>query len=145
VHSERLWKQLVMPPDVAETPATATFTETLIVLGFAVAAACAVKVPALFGLQIGGGADPFYAGDASLFGLPLVTIYFVWKRRSSVGNALWLAVPFAAGAVFVNVYPFEQRSDTGVLTVLHLPIALWLAVGVAYVGSRWFTSARRMD
>jgi hypothetical protein len=32
-----------------------------------------------------------------------------------------------------------------VLNILHLPIALWLAVGVAYVGSRWFTSGRRMD
>ena len=32
------------------------------------------------------------------------------------------------------------------LTVLHLPIALWLmAVGVAYVGGRWFSSGRRMD
>jgi hypothetical protein len=33
-----------------------------------------------------------------------------------------------------------------VLSILHLPIALWLmAVGVAYVGGRWFSSGRRMD
>src|SRR4029450_4674949 len=41
---------------------------------------------------------------------------------------------------------FPEGSDPQVLTVLHLPIALWLlAVGVAYVGGRWFSSARRMD
>ena len=31
------------------------------------------------------------------------------------------------------------------LTVLHLPIALWLAVGVAYVGGRWFADGGRMN
>ena len=47
-HSERLWKQLVMAPDADESANTA-YTETLVVLGLAVAAALAVKVPALFG------------------------------------------------------------------------------------------------
>ena len=31
------------------------------------------------------------------------------------------------------------------LTALHLPIALWLAVGFAYVRSRWFADGGRMD
>ena len=38
-------------------------------------------------------------------------------------------------------FPFTSRSETEVLTVLHLPIALWLAVGFAYVGGRWFAAA----
>ena len=47
--------------------------------------------------------------------------------------------------MFANVYPFHTRSDTEKLTALHLPIALWLAVGVAYVRSRWFAGGGRMD
>ena len=31
------------------------------------------------------------------------------------------------------------------LTAIHLPIALWLAVGVAYVGGDWLPDARRME
>jgi hypothetical protein len=58
---------------------------------------------------------------------------------------MWLALPFAAGAVFANVFPFHQRSDTEVLTVLHLPMALWLAVGFAYVRGRWFADGGRMN
>jgi hypothetical protein len=54
-------------------------------------------------------------------------------------------LPFAAAALFANVFPFRTNSDTERLTVLHLPIALWLAIGVAYVGGRWFASGRRMD
>ena len=60
-------------------------------------------------------------------------------------SGLWLALPFAAGAVFANVFPFPKGSDTEVLTVLHLPIALWLAVGFAYVRGRWFADGGRMN
>jgi hypothetical protein len=145
-HSERLWKQLVVAPDAAEESASATRAETLVVLSLAIAAALAVKMPALFGLQFHEGGDLFfYARNASLFVLPLLTFYFLWKRKSPIVSGLWLALPFAAAAVFANIYPFPSGSDTEVLTVLHLPIALWLAVGVAYVGARWFADARRMD
>jgi hypothetical protein len=144
-HSERLWKQLVIAPDAADESANTAHAETLVVLSLAVAAALAIKVPALFGLRIDSGDEPFYFRNASLFVLPLLTIYFVWKRGSDVVSGLWLALPFAAGAVFANVFPFPKGSDTEVLTILHLPIALWMAVGFAYVRGRWFADGGRMN
>jgi hypothetical protein len=144
-HSERLWKQLVMTPDAAGEPVNTAYAETLVVLSLAVAAALAIKVPALFGLRLGGGDEPFYARNASLFVLPLLTVYLLWKRGAAVLSGLWLALPFAAGALFANVFPFQTGSDTEVLTALHMPIALWLAVGFAYVRSRWFAGGGRMD
>ena len=144
-HSERLWKQLVIAPDAASDTDASPHTETLVVLGLAVAAALAIKVPAMFGLQLGGDDAPTYARNASLFVLPLLTGYFAWKRGLGAATGLWLALPFAAGAVFANVYPFQTGSRTEVLTALHLPIALWLPVGVAYVGARWFSGGGRMD
>jgi hypothetical protein len=155
-HSERLWKQLVVAPD-ADAPANTSRTEILVVLGLAVAAALAVKAPTLFGLRLSPDAEvpPFYFRNASLFVFPLLAVYFLWKRGWNAMSAVLLALPFAAAAVFANAYPFRnperldnfpRGSDTHLLTVLHLPIALWvLAVGVAYVGGRWFSSSRRMD
>lgn len=157
-HSGRLWKQLVITPAAGasdEAPNTA-YAELLVVLALAVAAALAVKVPALFGVPLSpdGELPPFYARNASLFVFPLVAVYFMWKRRLSVASGLWLALPFAAGAVFANVFPFHnpqrldkfpEGSDTQLLTVLHLPIALWMAVGFAYVRGRWFADDGRMN
>ncbi len=144
-HSERLWKQLVIAAGPADESAKAAHSETIIALSLAVAAAIAIKVPALFGVRFAGGGDAFYSRNASLFVLPLLTVYFVWKRGSDSLRSLWLALPFAAGAVFANVYPFPPGSDTGTLTVLHLPIALWLVIGFAYVRGRWFADGGRMD
>ncbi len=58
-----------------------------------------------------------------------------------------------SGTVFANVYPWAtgvvdnapKGRDTEVLTILHLPIALWLAVGFAYLRGRWFDDAGRMN
>jgi len=151
-HSERLWKQLVMAPDV-ERPANTGRAEMLVVLGLAVAAALAIKVPALFGLRLSPDEElpQFYARNASLFVFPLLAAYFVWKRGWGVAGGLWLALPFAAAAVFANVFPFPVSakgccsSSTEVLTILHLPIALWMAVGFAYVRGRWFDDGGRMN
>ena len=145
-HSERLWKQLVIAPET-DVPTNTRRDELVVVLSLAAAAAVATKVPALFGHAINTNDDfpLFYGRNASLFVFPLLTVYFMWKRRSDRVRGLWLALAFTAGAVLANVFPFPSRSDTEVLTVLHLPIALWLIVGFAYLGGRWFHDGGRMN
>ena len=144
-HSERLWKQLVMSStNTAQSPEEGR-TETIVVFVLAVVAALAVKVPALFGLDWAEEHARFYARNIGFFVLPFLTGYFAWKRRLEQRIWVWLALGFAAAALFANIYPFEARADTEALTALHLPIALWLLVGVGYAGGRWGESARRMD
>lgn len=144
-HSERLWKQLVVAPGIEDAEGRPARIELLVVLSLAVAAAAAIKLPALFGVELVGQGEAFYARNASLFVLPLLTIYFGWKRGLRVATGVWLVLAYVVGALFANVFPFEPGSDTEALTSLHLPIALWLAVGTAYVGGGWITSGRRMD
>jgi hypothetical protein len=144
-HSERLWKQLVIAPDADGEPGRGTRAEIVFVLSLAVAAALAIKVPAFFGLQLEDGDEPFYARNASLFVLPQLAAYFAWKRGLAVAACVWLVLPFAAAAIFANVFPIGTDSDTGVLTALHLPIALWLVIGIAYAGGRWFAGGGRMN
>jgi hypothetical protein len=144
-HSERLWKQLVVPPD-ATTEVVATRSELLLVLALAVCAAAAFKAPVLFGVPFSGGDEaPFYFRNLSLFVLPFLAGYFVWKRGLNARTCVGLALTFAVAALFANVYSFAAGSDTEALTALHLPIALWLAIGVAYTGGRWRAAAARMD
>jgi hypothetical protein len=109
-----------------------------------VAAAVAIKAPALFGIELEQDSS-FYVRNLSLFVLPLLTIYFTWKRRLATSTLRWMGVAFVAAGVVANVYPFVQGGYTEALTALHLPIALWLVVGIAYAGGRWSQVAGRMD
>jgi hypothetical protein len=143
-HSERLWKQMVIASPDTEQPRRESRTEMIVVFALAVAAGVAFKVPELFGLESGVD-ERFYMRNFSLFVFPFLTVYFVWKRQLSERTWVWPALAFAAAVVFANVYPFEAGSDTEALSALHLPIALWLPVGIAYAGGRWGQSAGRMD
>jgi hypothetical protein len=143
-HSERLWKQLVVvAPGAPEGPARGR-TEAVVAFALAGAAALLLKLPALFGFGF-DEYENFYARNASLFVLPLLTGYFVWKRGLGMTTIRWLAAAFVVAVVFANVYPFASTSHTQILAAMHLPVALWLLVGIAYAGGRWSQIAGRMD
>lgn len=143
-HSDRLWKQLVLSSSDTGEPQIATRTDAIVAFCFAVAAAVAIKVPMLFGVQLEADTG-FYARNMSLFILPLLTGYFVWKRRLDPGTFRWLAVAFVTAAILANAYPFTPDGYTEALSALHMPIALWLVVGIAYAGGRWSQVGGRMD
>jgi hypothetical protein len=144
-HSERLWKQLVLP-GVPDAPTAARSRRELPVMVLcAVLAALAIKVPSWFGLDLAGDDAPFYARNGSLFALPALAAYFAWQRQVGPRVIGLLAALFVLGAIAANVYPLAEESQTLVLTAIHLPIALWLVVGAAYVGGDLRSDRRWMD
>lgn len=146
-YSERLWKRLVVAPEALEG-GLEWGKEGMVAVGLAVAAGVAIKLPELLGLSLLDGTEltqSFYMRNTSLFVLPLLAVFFAWKRGLEPAGRLWLAAPFIVAALVANLLPFTLLGDTEVLAVLHLPMALWLAVGVAYAGGRWRDHHRRMN
>ncbi|MFI2704830.1 permease prefix domain 1-containing protein [Cellulosimicrobium composti] len=136
-HSERLWKQLVL---VGEQPGrTRSWRELAVVLGLAAGAGVATKI-ATSVLD-----EDVVALNAALLVLPFLTAYLAWKRQVTARVVGALVVPFVALGLVLNLYPFETTGSTLVLAVLAAPAVVWAVVGVAYVGGRWRSDARRMD
>ena len=143
-HSERLWKQLVAAPPASGGANASTRRDAIVAFSLAAGAAIAIKVPALFGVGMQQN-EAFYTRNLSLFVLPFLTAYFVWKRGLSRATASLIGLAFIAAAVIANVPVFASSTVPDPLLSLHLPIALWLAVGIAYAGGRWGEVAGRMD
>src|SRR5918994_1298603 len=108
---DRLWKQLVVVPSDSGEPRARARTDAIVAFCLAVAAAVLIKVPALFGIGLDQDAG-FYARNLSLFVLPLLTGYFVWKRRLDTGTLPWLAVAFVAAGGFSHPHPFSAGGCT---------------------------------
>jgi hypothetical protein len=121
-----------------------SYREAFLVISLAVAAAVLIKIPELFGFGMDQN-DGFYTRNFSLFVLPLLTGYFAWKHQLNTKIVFLLALAFASAILFANIYPFNPEADTEVLLVLHLPIALWLIVGIAYTGGNWGEVSKRMN
>ncbi len=146
-HSERLWKQLVLTGEAGGAVASTRSRRDLLAMVICAAgAAASVKVPALFGMRIDEDAAlAFYAPNFSLFALPWLAAFLAWRRQAGPKLIGVLLALFALGAVGANVYPLTEDSQSMVLTAIHLPIALWLVVGLAYVADDLRSSRRRMD
>lgn len=138
-HSDRLWKQLVLMPEVADADGRRPKRELVVTIGLAVAAGIALKIGSA------ALADHVFARNVSLFVLPFLAAYFAWKRQMTPRGAAALLLPFAAAAVVLNMYPFAADGATEMIATLHAPIALWFVVGVAYAGGKWRSDRRRMD
>jgi len=145
-HSERLWKRLVVAPDV-DGGSGIVIKEALAAVALALAAAVAIKVPELFGVRMQPDQElpMFYVRNLSLFVFPFLAAFIAWKRSLATVGRLWLAAPFAVAAVVINLMPFSSGGSTEILAAMHLPIALWLAVGYAYAAGRWRDHDQRMN
>ncbi|MEX2472596.1 MAG: permease prefix domain 1-containing protein [Gemmatimonadota bacterium] len=153
-HSDRLWKQLVLAGDGAgeggsEAPSAYGSRRMWVALALAVAAGVAIKIPGFFGIPFDPDASLFYPVNMAFFTLPFIAAYFAWERPLSTSSRLWTAGAFVLAAVVINAFPFSLapagEADTLILSMLHLPISLWLIVGMAYVGGWWPGNERRMD
>ena len=144
-HSERLWKQLVLTGETDSLVADTRSRRDLVAMVICAAGAVvSVKAPALFGLGFDDD-GAFYARNFSLFALPWLAAFLAWRRRAAPALIGVLAALFVLGAVAANIYQLKENSQSIVVTALHLPIALWFVVGLAYVADDLRASRRRMD
>lgn len=141
----RVWEPQGEPESDADAAKRRQLPEFVVVLALAVVAAVSVKLAGLAEAASGERADAFYVRNAAFFTLPWLAAYFLWKRFPGRRVAVLTGIGFSVAFVLVNAYPFDMDGMTVVLSGLHMPIALWLLVGIVYTGGEWSRMGRRMD
>jgi hypothetical protein len=144
-HSERLWKQLVLTGEIDSPVADTRSRRDLRAMALcAIGAALSIKVPELFGTNLEEDGR-FYGVNFSLFALPWLAAFLAWRRNAPRALIGVLVALFVLGAVAANAYPLAEDSQSVIVTGIHLPIALWFVVGLAYVADDLRSPRRRMD
>ncbi|HWS32156.1 MAG TPA: permease prefix domain 1-containing protein [Actinoplanes sp.] len=138
-HSERLWKQLMFTPDPVKKN-----SDLIAMLVCAIGAALSIKIPELAGMSWEDDGW-FYGMNLSLFPLPWLAGFLAWRRRPATWVYGVLVALFAVGLAVANIYASSEGTQSIDLVMTHLPIALWLVVGLAYVSDDLRSSRRRMD
>jgi hypothetical protein len=138
-HSDRLWKQLVLPPAAAGE--RSRVRDMAGAVGFGAGAGLTVLVA----WRLLRADEAAFALNLSFFVWPWLVGYFAWRRSLGWKTLASLAAVAAGGAVAVNLYPFAPGGSTLVLTALHLPLALWFLASVAYCGGWARLRSRLMD
>ncbi len=150
-HSDRLWKQLAM--ERTDDDERGGRRPLLTMLGFAALAAVLIQIARVLAITpvdddmsfFGAPTAAWFMRDVSLFVLPVLAAYFAVQRRMPWPRVAILGAVVAGLALAVNLFPFGPGAATDALIAIHLPVALWLVVGAAYVAGEVRSSARRMD
>lgn len=102
--------------------------EIYVLIGLSVLAGLIAKLPDFLGLE----PDYYYQRNIGFVVLPVLAAYFAWKRRLPVAKTLIIAAVMLLPAIYINLLPGNDRSDTLILACLHLPLFLWTVTGYAF-------------
>ncbi|WP_353182831.1 hypothetical protein [Parapedobacter lycopersici] len=98
------------------------------------------KLPVLFGID----ETFFYSRNAGFVVFPLLTAYFAWQHKLQSGKIAVLAGATLLGLAFINFLPNNEKSDTLILSCIHLPLWLWAILGTAFTGNDHGSNSKRI-
>ncbi|MGG1514457.1 DUF4153 domain-containing protein [Paenibacillus oryzisoli] len=74
---------------------------------------------------------------------PFIAAYFVYKTAPGKKVLATLVSLFVLSGVYLNLLPLEE-TDSMLLVYLHLPIFLWVVVGLAFTGKEFRSGSTRL-
>jgi hypothetical protein len=104
--------------------------EIIFVIIAALIAGLIAKLPGFLKLN----PEVFYQRNIGFIVFPVLTAYFIWKRNLPAKTIVIAAVVFLISAIFINLFPENDKSDTLILSCIHLVLLLWAVLGFSYAG-----------
>ncbi|MBW7453228.1 DUF4153 domain-containing protein [Paenibacillus sepulcri] len=75
--------------------------------------------------------------------LPFMAIYFVYNNPSKKNVIYTLSSLFLISGFYLNMLPLENK-DSIIMAYLHLPIFLWVVMGLAFTGNEYGRGSARL-
>lgn len=76
----------------------------------------------------------FYQRNIGFIVLPILSLYFAWKNKLKTKTIVFISVAILVSLFFINFLPRQLKSDSLLLSCIHLPLFLWCVLGYAFVG-----------
>ena len=106
--------------------------DLLFVILASILAGLIAKLPAFFNID----EEFFYPRNIGFIVFPFLMAYFAWKNKLATSKIAFMVFATVAGAIFINSLPHVQKSDTLILSCVHLLLFLWSILGFAFVGEK---------
>lgn len=99
------------------------------------------KLPAIAGLD-----DSFYfSRNIGYVVFPSLMAYFIWKKHLGLQKIMIVAGFLLVSCLYINLLPDNPKSDTLILSCVHLPLFLWCLLGYVYMSGKYGDRAGRMS
>jgi len=88
------------------------------------------KLPELLNIS----PESFYQRNIGFIVFPILTTYFIWRNSLSTRKIIFTGIIFLIALIAINLFPGDSKSDTLILSCIHLPLLLWAILGFSFVG-----------
>jgi hypothetical protein len=99
-----------------------------------------IKIPDVSGID----REFFYTRNLPFAVIPMIASYFLWIQNAGWKKILFPLAVLLISAVYINLLPNDQKSDTIILASIHLPIFLWIVAGYFYPAEHGSVLAKRI-
>src|SRR4051812_41152706 len=106
-----------------------TRRELLFVIIASFVAGLIAKLPAFLHMD----QEFFYSRNVGFIIFPALSAYFAWKNKLSAPRIAFVAGATLVGLIFINSLPDIKKSDSLLLSCIHLLLFLWSILGLAFV------------
>lgn len=118
-----------------------TNAELFFVILISFLAGTVAKLPDLISVS----QDFFYPRNIAFVVFPFLTLYFMRKHQMEIKKIVAAGAAFVLSAVYINLLPDNNFSDTLILACIHLPLFLWSVLGYAFTEGRLNDLTKRID
>ncbi len=115
--------------------------ELIFVIIASLLAGVIAKLPELLHID----SESFYQRNTGFIIFPILTTYFIWRNSLSIKKIVFAGVAFLIALIFINLLPADNKSDTLILSCIHLPLFLWAVLGFSYNGDNIRSYHKRLD
>ncbi|MBD2700086.1 hypothetical protein IC229_05530 [Spirosoma sp. BT702] len=118
-----------------------TRQELVVVIAISLVAGLIAKLPAFLSID----QEFFFSRNVGFIVFPMLSAYFAWKNNVSVRSIAILVGSTLIGLLFINFMPNDKKSDTLILSCIHVVLVLWSVLGFAFVGETRNTDEKRLS
>jgi hypothetical protein len=94
---------------------------------------------------LGMGSDQYLMDNAAFFVLPLLSIFYIIKNRLSTKSIIIFSVIVIVSIIFINLLPGDNKSDTHMLSSMHLVLLMWVVLGVVFIGENIMSPEKQLQ
>ncbi|MUP46473.1 hypothetical protein E0K83_12065 [Gramella sp. BOM4] len=99
------------------------------------------KLPDIFNID----EEFFYPRNIGFLVFPFLIFYFAWRNKLSLRKILLISGISLVGLIYINLLPGNPESDSLILACIHLPLLLWMLLGISFTGNELTNFRNRLE
>ena len=125
----------------SEKIALGSKNEILAVIVFILVGGLIANIPNITGIN----EESFFSKNVALIVFSILSVYFIWRQHINLNKILLPVIAIVISAIYVNLIPNYNKSDSAMLVGIHLPLFLWSILGYVYIGASLKNNTKKIE